>query len=578
MSYLVLARKWRPQTFEDVVGQKPITQALQNAIDTQRVAHAYLFSGPRGIGKTSVARILAKALNCAQGPTGHPCNQCPFCQEIRDGISMDVLEIDGASNRGIDEIRELRENVKYLPSKNKYKVYIIDEVHMLTDQAFNALLKTLEEPPSHVIFILATTEPQKIPLTILSRCQRYNFKRIPVDLMVEHLQKIAREEKVEISEGSLRLISREAQGSLRDAQSLLDQVLSFSGQKVSDDQVTEVLGIIDRKILFDAIQGLAEGDKARLVQIVEEVHNFGYDLKEFCEELIRLVRDLLVLKALPKEGERRKLVDLGEEEIRELSQHGEKFSLEEIHYIGRSLMTAHDELIRSAFPRVILEMTLTRVARRKPILSVEEVLAKLKAMEEKLIGSGGPTVQQAVSTLQPEEEEEPPALAVPPAAPPKTQPPPKGESDEPAGMEEARGNMVPPLPEGMDAEWKEFIHFAKKKKPPLASLLGHASPLALTDSLLEIGYPKESFYLDRMQEKDNLALMHSLCEEFFKRPMKVKITGVNPESGAKANPESGGEDPGKSKNSKKEREEEALNHPIVREAINIFGGRVVEIK
>ncbi|MCX5909001.1 MAG: hypothetical protein NTY64_17970, partial [Deltaproteobacteria bacterium] len=333
-----------------------------------------------------------------------------------------------------------------------------------------------------------------------------------------------REENIEISEGSLRLIAREAQGSLRDAQSLLDQVLSFSGQKVADEQIAEVLGVIDRKILFEAIHGLADGDKARLLQIVEEVHNFGYDLKEFCEEMIRLARDLLVLKALPKERERMKLVDLGEEEVRELSQYGEKLSLEEIHYIVRSLMTAHDEVARSAFPRVVLEMTLTRVARRKSLFSVEEVLARLKAMEEKLVG-----VELAVPASPEQPVSAPQAGEAPEYSPPMAaQGYPRAsqelENGETQGTEEAAGKMPPGLPAGMDGEWKEFINFAKKKKPPLASLLAQAHPLTLDNSLLEIGYPKESFYLERMQDKDTQALLQALCEEFFKRPMKVKIT------------------------------------------------------
>src|SRR5512136_1075662 len=266
-SYLVLARKWRPQLFEEVVGQRHITQTLQNAISQKRVAHAFLFTGARGVGKTSSARILAKALNCEKGPGTNPCNQCATCQEVTHGTSMDVIEIDGASNRGIDEIRELKENVRYTPAKSRYKIYIIDEVHMLTTEAFNALLKTLEEPPPHVIFVFATTEPHKIPLTILSRCQRYDFKRIPLASILEQLRTIATQEGMEISDQSLHLIAREAEGSMRDAQSLLDQVLSYAGQKVSDKEVIEVLGVIDRKILHDSIAALADGDQARLLQI-----------------------------------------------------------------------------------------------------------------------------------------------------------------------------------------------------------------------------------------------------------------------------------------------------------------------
>ncbi len=569
MSYLVLARKWRPQNFEDVIGQKPITQALQNAIATQRVAHAYLFAGSRGVGKTSVARILAKALNCQNGPTPHPCGECQLCKEVRDGISVDVLEIDGASNRGIDEIRELRENVKYLPAKNKYKVYIIDEVHMLTEPAFNALLKTLEEPPPHVIFIFATTEPHKIPLTILSRCQRYDFKRIPLPSLLEQLKKISSQENLEISEASLHLIARQAQGSMRDAQSLLDQVFSFSGPKVSDQEVLEALGIIDRKVLHETIQALGEGDRLRLLEIVEEVYHFGYDLKEFCGELAQLMRDLLVLKMFP-DGfqEAARLIDLPEEEVKDLARQVSKFSQEELHALFRALLSAHDEAARSPFPRLILEMTLTRMARRKPVLSVEEVLEKLRAMEERLLAgsesvspapllpAGPPPFRRrdALAETMEEEAEEAPEAASPPRD---------------AG-EEGSGELSGEVKE----KWMDLVNYTKKKKPPFASLLEHGEPLVLDESRLEIVYPENSFYLERMQEADNLSFLQDLSREFFKRPMKVKISGKKGGFFARK----GSENQGERKNSRREREEEALNHPLVREAINVFGGRVVEIK
>ena len=581
MSYKVLALRYRPQKFEDVVGQDPIAQALQNAIDTQRVAHAYLFAGPRGVGKTSVARILAKALNCQAGPTPQPCGECPTCEEIRDGNAVDVLEIDGASNRGINEIRELRENVKYLPAKCKYKVYIIDEVHMLTTEAFNALLKTLEEPPKHVIFVFATTEPYKIPLTILSRCQRYNFKRIPQARILEHLKTISSKEKVEISENSLRLIAREAEGSMRDAQSLLDQVLSFSGEKVPDEEVIEALGIIDRKTLHEVIQALAEGDRPQLLQLIERVHRFGYDIKEFCGELAKLTRDLMVLKAFPEEraGDS-ELVDLPEEEIQELSRRVEKFSLEEIQSLFRSLLDAHDEAARSAFPRLVLEMTLIRAARRRPILSIEEVLERLEAMEGRLYQPVEPTRPPALPKALPDpiEEEEEESLDS------------LGEADEPGYRKaagppekkfeagETRGQESSPGLDPQAAEaWNDFIRFAKKKKPPLASLLEHGHPLVLDGESLEIGYSEKSFYLERMQETDNRELTETLCREYYRRPMRVRITGLGSQFLSPGDSDDRKAESGK-KNSTRDMQENTLNHPLVREAINIFGGRVVEIK
>jgi len=298
VSYQVLARKYRPQTFEEVVGQKPIVTTLQNAVANRRIHHAYLFSGLRGVGKTTVARLMAKSLNCVKGPTPVPCNACPSCLEIAETRSMDVLEIDGASNRGIDAVRELRETVRYAPARDRSKVYIIDEVHMLTNEAWNALLKTLEEPPPHVVFLFATTDYRKLPLTILSRCQHFEFKKIPQAEMAAHLGRMATGEKVQVPQAVVDLISRMAEGSLRDAQSALDQVIAFSGANVTEETARTILGVIDRDLILDFYDAVRGRDYARLVEIVETVFEKGYQPALFLEDLMAYGRDLLLVSVL----------------------------------------------------------------------------------------------------------------------------------------------------------------------------------------------------------------------------------------------------------------------------------------
>ncbi|GMR04237.1 MAG: hypothetical protein BMS9Abin23_0128 [Thermodesulfobacteriota bacterium] len=531
-SYLVIARKWRPALFEEIIGQDHVTRTLKNALGSGRIAHAYLFSGPRGVGKTTAARILAKGLNCAKGPAAVPCNECESCRGITTGSSVDVLEIDGASNTGVDNVRELRENVMYMPAGGKYKVYIIDEVHMLSTPAFNALLKTLEEPPPHVVFIFATTEVHKIPATILSRCQRFDFRRISLSAIQGHLEAILNDEGIVFDRDALYTIAREADGSLRDAQSLLDQVLAFGGGAVKSADVITALGLMDRSVLMALLRALVSGDGAGCLNIVEKIHNFGYDLKKACAEILARIRDLTILKTTGA-GD---LLEATDEELKELGDLAEGMGIERLHMLFSIISRGYEEVSRSAYPRYAFEMALLRGAHFDEVKPVAELVERLETLGRRL-GVDGTGSFDRVSFDKGANQA--------PERPGKT---PRQEEENaashvPAGAGEDSAGYGGPEKDGGDV-----VEFIKRRNRALAGPLGSAV-IELKGSSAEITVDNKNANFLRLKK----GRLEEMLKDYYKRPVKVNIIAGNNAEPDKKKPDG-----------------------LVTEVIRILGGRVIE--
>ncbi len=555
MSYLVLARKWRPGDFDDLIGQEPISRILRNAIDQGRIAHAYLFSGPRGVGKTSTARILAKALNCEKGPTPEPCGTCAFCRGISDGSSVDVIEIDGASNNSVDDIRDLREKVKYAPAGGRYKVYIIDEAHMLSGPAFNALLKTLEEPPSHVVFVLATTAARKIPATVLSRCQHLPFRRIPLLKIKERLRMISDSEGITISDAAIEMIARASEGGMRDSLTILDQVSAFSSD-IKESEVKDLLGIADFRALSDLAGAVIKGERKRILEVIAELTDRGADLKSFVKDLMEFFRDLLVARIVTKPEE---ILDVSESELSSITDLLRVTSEDHLTLLLSEMIRAEAE-VRSAFsPRVALEMALIRASFLNVLKPIQEALENIQSfVGEK--GQSQPLKDSRENRSAVKREGE----HMQSERPVHREPAVETEHEE-REIDSPLEILSAPAPEDAAAALHEGAFretFLKRLEPLnhlLAIKLSEADVRIVDDALLITFNGGASIHADSV--KKNLDLIRKAAEEILGRKVSIKI-----DTAKKKIPR------------KKEIREKILSDPLVKEAIELFEGRIVDIK
>jgi DNA polymerase-3 subunit gamma/tau len=540
MSYIVFARKYRPQAFDEVIGQSHITTTLENAIAQDRVAHAYIFAGPRGVGKTTTARIFAKALNCEKGPTADPCNKCPSCLEIAQGSSLDILEIDGASNRGIDEIRNLRENVKFSPSKGRFKIYIIDEVHMLTMDAFNALLKTLEEPPAHVKFIFATTQAHKVPPTILSRCQRFDFKRISIKDIVDSLKAIAKKESLKVDDDVLILMAKHSDGSMRDAQVVLDQISSFADGRISLENASKILGAVSDDILFGLADSIRTKDALKALKIINDIADEGKDVAQIVLYLIEHFRDLLVAK-INKDPSA--LIDASLEKIKRYEEQAGAFTVEEMLYVIYTLSNTVDFVRRSNMARVPFEVAMVKLTRMGSIISPSDLMKRLEKIELGLKNNLPPA---------------PVSLTKPTADVHK----------EPAPVKKAHSADL----DDMIGYWNAIISRVQERKISVAMYLKEGYPESVNSGTLSVSFPKSSqFHKDTLESTECKNIIIKAIKDVTGLDLRLKLTlsENGGRGGLSKDPLDDADSAIKDMMSKKDASE-----PIISDALEIFGGEI----
>jgi DNA polymerase-3 subunit gamma/tau len=555
MPYLIYARKYRPRTFEQMIGQKAIVQTLQNAIKANRVAQAYIFSGMRGVGKTTAARILAKALNCQHGPIPIPCNKCEFCLEIDEDRSIDVLEIDGASNRGIEEVRALRDAVKYKPLHSRYKIIYIDEVHQVTREGFNALLKTLEEPPPQTVFIFATTEFHKVPATIVSRCQHFEFKKISQKEIINHLLDIAQKEKITITPYGLKLIAEAAEGSMRDAQSLLDQAVAFSGEVIQDNDLKEILGAINKDLLFECSDLILGQKPSQVFALVEKIMEKGHDLRVFHKELIKHFRNLLLVKSVQQIED---LLPLNPEELAELRAEAEKGSAEELLRYLHVLQQAESGLRFSPHPQIYLETLLIKLCQFKKIIPLQELIDEVGRLRGERTAEPRDSGDGFTSTAEPEKKAMTPE---PPSPAALSQPPTK---------ERVRDDKE---------AWQKILAELQKEKSSLAAILAREAAFRLKDEtadikfsadrgfvidnpvILEVSFPSgDAFYREALHRE--VKTVERIASDILGQKVKVRLEEAR----------GGGE-------YKKEKGvESALKDPAVRAFMDAFRAQILSVE